>query len=103
VSAAGAALEAALNCVQANRAQVVNIDVTGVTVLDSEVASTLMSTAATLRLLGSKTVISDIRVELTQTHIDLGAVDQGDTPERHRQPERNVARRRSADRRARGR
>ncbi|MGK3965425.1 response regulator [Sorangium sp. So ce118] len=66
------ALEAALNGVQANRAQVVIIDVTGVTVLDSAVASTLMSTAAALRLLGAKTVITGIRAELAQTLIDLG-------------------------------
>ncbi|XYI00727.1 response regulator [Sorangium sp. So ce1128] len=66
------ALEAALNGVQANRAQVVIIDVTGVTVLDSAVASTLMSTAAALRLLGARTVITGIRAELAQTLIDLG-------------------------------
>ncbi|WP_437745393.1 response regulator [Sorangium sp. So ce1504] len=70
------ALEAALNGVQANRAKVVIIDVTGVTVLDSAVASTLMSTAMALRLLGSKTVITGIRAELAQTLIDLG-VDLG--------------------------
>ncbi|KYF70343.1 hypothetical protein BE15_15210 [Sorangium cellulosum] len=70
------ALEAALNGVQANRAQVVILDVTGVTVLDSEVASTLMSTAAALRLLGARTVITGIRAELAQTLIDLG-VDLG--------------------------
>ncbi|WP_437489035.1 response regulator [Sorangium sp. So ce1014] len=66
------ALEAALNGVQANRAQVVILDVTGVTVLDSAVACTLMSTAAALRLLGAKTVITGIRAELAQTLIDLG-------------------------------
>ncbi|WP_437551657.1 response regulator [Sorangium sp. So ce367] len=70
------ALEAALNGVQTNRAKVVIIDVTGVTVLDSAVASTLMSTATALRLLGSKTVITGIRAELAQTLIDLG-VDLG--------------------------
>jgi DNA-binding response OmpR family regulator/anti-anti-sigma regulatory factor len=70
------ALEAALSGVQANRAKVVIIDVTGVTVLDSAVASTLMSTAAALRLLGSRTVITGIRAELAQTLIDLG-VDLG--------------------------
>ncbi|WP_437592112.1 response regulator [Sorangium sp. So ce1000] len=70
------ALEAALNGVQTNRAKVVIIDVTGVTVLDSAVASTLMSTAAALRLLGSTTVITGIRADLAQTLIDLG-VDLG--------------------------
>ncbi|AUX40967.1 hypothetical protein SOCE26_023690 [Sorangium cellulosum] len=70
------ALVAALNGVQANNAQVVILDVTGVTVIDSEVASTLMSTAAALRLLGAKAVITGIRAELAQTLIDLG-IDLG--------------------------
>ncbi|WP_437736126.1 response regulator [Sorangium sp. So ce1335] len=70
------ALEAALSGVHANRARVVIIDVTGVTVLDSEVASTLMSTATALRLLGARTVITGIRAELAQTLIDLG-IDLG--------------------------
>jgi DNA-binding response OmpR family regulator/anti-anti-sigma regulatory factor len=71
-SRAQQALDAALNGVQANRANVVIIDVTGVTVIDSAVASTLMSTAAALRLLGAKAVITGIRAELAQTLIALG-------------------------------
>jgi DNA-binding response OmpR family regulator/anti-anti-sigma regulatory factor len=71
-SRAQQALDAALNGVQANRANVVIIDVTGVTVIDSAVASTLMSTAAALRLLGAKAVITGIRAELAQTLVALG-------------------------------
>lgn len=70
------ALEAALNGVQANQANVVILDVTGVTVLDSAVATTLMRTAAALRLLGATTVITGIRADLAQTLIALG-VDLG--------------------------
>ncbi|MGK4006449.1 response regulator [Sorangium sp. So ce1036] len=66
------ALEAALRGVSANRAQVVILDVTGVTVLDSAVASTLMRTATALRLLGARTVITGIRPELAQTLVALG-------------------------------
>ena len=70
------ALEAALNGVQANRAAVVILDVTGVTTIDAEVASTLMSAAASLRLLGAKAVITGIRAELAQTLVSLG-IDLG--------------------------
>jgi rsbT co-antagonist protein RsbR len=66
------ALDAALNGVQANRAKVVIIDVTGVMLIDSAVASTLMSTASALRLLGAKAVITGIRAELAQTLVALG-------------------------------
>jgi DNA-binding response OmpR family regulator len=66
------ALEAALHGVQANRAEVVILDVTGVTTIDAEVASTLMSAAASLRLVGAKAVITGIRVELAQTLVTLG-------------------------------
>jgi rsbT co-antagonist protein RsbR len=72
------ALEAALNGVQAHRAKVVILDVTGVTILDSAVASTLMRTAAALRLLGAQTIVTGIRAELAQTlialDVDLNAV-----------------------------
>jgi rsbT co-antagonist protein RsbR len=72
VGRAQQALDAALNGVQANRAYVVIIDVTGVTLIDSAVASTLMSTASALRLLGAKAVITGIRAELAQTLVALG-------------------------------
>ena len=48
------------------------LDVTGVTTIDAEVASTLMGAAASLRLLGAKAVITGIRVELAQTLVNLG-------------------------------
>src|SRR6185369_7286550 len=66
------ALGAALSGVQANRANVVIIDVTGVTLIDTAVAGTLMRTAAALRLLGAKAVITGIRPELAQTLVALG-------------------------------
>jgi DNA-binding response OmpR family regulator/anti-anti-sigma regulatory factor len=64
-------LEAALNGAQANRAHVVIIDVTGVTTIDGAIASTLMKAAASLRLIGAKTVITGIRAELAQTLVTL--------------------------------
>jgi rsbT co-antagonist protein RsbR len=78
VTRAQQALDAALKGVHANRTHVVIIDVTGVTLIDSAVASTLMSTVAALRLLGAKAVITGLRPELARTivsmDIDLSAV-----------------------------
>lgn len=70
-SRAQQALEAALNAVHGNRTDVVIIDVTGVTIIDSAVATTLMATAAALRLLGATTVITGLRPELAQTLVSL--------------------------------
>jgi DNA-binding response OmpR family regulator/anti-anti-sigma regulatory factor len=66
------ALAAALSGVETSRASVVIIDVTGVTLVDSAVAGTLMSTAAALRLLGAKAVITGLRPKLAQTLVALG-------------------------------
>ncbi len=70
-SRAQQALEAALNAVHGNRTDVVIIDVTGVTIIDSAVATSLMATAAALRLLGATTVITGLRPELAQTLVSL--------------------------------
>jgi DNA-binding response OmpR family regulator/anti-anti-sigma regulatory factor len=72
VSRAQQGLEAALQGVQTHRARVVIIDVTGVKLIDGAVASTLMSTASALRLLGAQAVITGIRPELAQTLVALG-------------------------------
>jgi GAF domain-containing protein/anti-anti-sigma regulatory factor len=71
-------LSNALQGVQLNRAEVVIIDITGVKLVDTEVASTLLRTASALRLLGAQAVITGIRPEVAQTliglQIDLGAI-----------------------------
>jgi GAF domain-containing protein/anti-anti-sigma regulatory factor len=64
-------LSTALQGVQANRAEVVIIDITGVKLVDNEVASTLISTASALRLLGAQAVITGIRPEVAQTLVSL--------------------------------
>jgi anti-anti-sigma factor len=60
------------------RAQSVVLDVTGITLLDSAVAQSLMQTAQAARLLGAQTFLSGIRPEVAQTlislDIDLGAM-----------------------------
>jgi len=71
-------LETALQGVQSNRAEVVIIDITCVRIVDTDVASTLISTGAALRLLGSQVIITGIRPEVAQTlvglHVDFGAI-----------------------------
>jgi len=64
-------LEAALDGVKVNRADVVILDVTGVKLAGGNVASTLIGTAAALRLLGAQAVITGIRPEVAQTLIEL--------------------------------
>jgi predicted ATPase/GAF domain-containing protein/tRNA A-37 threonylcarbamoyl transferase component Bud32 len=71
-------LTAALLGVQSNRAEVVIIDITGVTLVDSDVASTLVRTAGALKLLGAQAVITGIRPEVARTlaglEIEFGAI-----------------------------
>jgi len=71
-------LSTALQGVQSNRAEVVIIDITGVRLVDNDVASTLIRTASALRLLGAQAVITGIRPEVAQTliglQIDFGAI-----------------------------
>jgi GAF domain-containing protein len=71
-------LSTALQGIQRSRAEVVIIDITGVKLVDNEVASTLISTASALRLLGAQAVITGIRPEVAQTliglQIDFGSI-----------------------------
>jgi anti-anti-sigma regulatory factor len=64
--------------VQSHRAEVVIIDITGVKLVDSDVASTLIGTAGALRLLGAQAVITGIRPDVAQTlavlDVDFGAI-----------------------------
>jgi anti-anti-sigma regulatory factor len=65
-------LNALLAGTQLHRAQVVIIDITGVPVVDTGVASTLIQAAQAVRLLGAQTLISGIRPEVAQTLVGLG-------------------------------
>jgi rsbT co-antagonist protein RsbR len=60
------------------RAQVVVLDVTGISLLDTAVAQSLIQTAQAVRLLGARTLLSGIRPEVAQTlvglDIDLGTL-----------------------------
>jgi len=71
-------MAAALDGVQSSAARVVILDVTGLTALDSMVATSLVSTARALRLLGAQTILTGIQPAVAQTLVALG-LDLGDT------------------------
>lgn len=68
---AGALRKQILEMVAEYRAQVVIIDVTGITMIDTEVARALIDTAVAIRLLGARTVVSGIRATVAQTLVSL--------------------------------
>jgi DNA-binding response OmpR family regulator/anti-anti-sigma regulatory factor len=65
-------LSMALHGAQKSRAKVVIIDITGVKGVDAAVATTLVSTAGALRLLGTQAVLTGIGAEVAQTLVRLG-------------------------------
>jgi predicted ATPase/GAF domain-containing protein/anti-anti-sigma regulatory factor len=69
-------LEVALTGVSASRAEVVIIDITGVTVAPSSVASSMMKLTAALKLLGAEVVVTGVRPMVARSLIELG-VDLG--------------------------
>jgi PAS domain S-box-containing protein len=69
-------METALVGSASRSAKVVILDVTGMTHLDTGVASALMSTARALSLLGTRMILTGIRPELAQTLVSAG-VDLG--------------------------
>lgn len=63
---------ALLSGVQTHRARVVILDVTGVPIVDTQVARALLEAADAVRLLGARTVLVGLRPELAQTIVGLG-------------------------------
>lgn len=72
-------MEAALAGVQQSGAQVVILDVTGLSVVDSQVAAALVRAACALRLLGARTVLTGIQPAVAQTLVGLGLDLEGIT------------------------
>ncbi len=64
--------EQLLNGIQANRAKVVVIDITGVGSIDQTVANHLFQTVSASRLMGASAVITGVSSEIAQTLVDLG-------------------------------
>jgi rsbT co-antagonist protein RsbR len=68
--------EQLLGAIQANRARVVVIDVTGVATIDIDVANHLVQTVEAARLMGAGAIITGLSSRIAQTLVDLG-VDLG--------------------------
>jgi rsbT co-antagonist protein RsbR len=68
--------EQLLRGIRTNRAKVVVIDITGVPVLDANVANHLVQTVEATRLLGATVIITGLSPEIAQTLVTIG-VDLG--------------------------
>jgi len=65
-------MEQLLNGVQQHRAQVAIVDITGVPIVDTSVANSLVRAAQAVNLLGAEVVLVGIRPEVAQTMVTLG-------------------------------
>ncbi len=68
--------EQLLRSIRTNRAKVVVIDITGVPVMDANVANNLVQTVEATRLLGATVIITGLSPEIAQTLVTIG-VDLG--------------------------
>jgi rsbT co-antagonist protein RsbR len=64
--------EQLLGAIQANRAKVVVIDITGVAAIDLTVANHLVQTVEASRLMGADAIITGLSSEIAHTLVDLG-------------------------------
>lgn len=64
--------EQLLRAIRANRAKVVVIDVTGVAVMDSNVANHLVQTVEASRLLGATVIVTGLSPEIASTLVTIG-------------------------------
>jgi rsbT co-antagonist protein RsbR len=69
-------IETLLAGVAASRATTAILDITGVQVVDTQVANALLRAAQAVKLLGARVVLTGIRPEIAQTLVGLG-VDLG--------------------------
>ncbi|MEF3273188.1 MAG: PAS domain S-box protein [Chloroflexus sp.] len=65
-------IETLLEGVNTSGAEIVILDITGVPVVDTQVANTLLRSAQAVRLLGAQVVLTGIRPEVAQTIVGLG-------------------------------
>ncbi len=70
-------LDTLLEGVAAQRARVAILDITGVKLVDTQVAAALLNAARAVRLLGAHVILTGIRAEVAQTLVHIGA-DLGD-------------------------
>lgn len=69
-------LETLLEGIASSRASVAILDITGVAVVDTQVANALLRAAQAVKLLGAQVVLTGIRPEVAQTLVGLG-IDLG--------------------------
>ncbi len=65
-------IEALLRGVEASRAHTAILDITGVPLVDTQVANALLTAAQAVRLLGAQVILTGIRPEVAQTLVGLG-------------------------------
>lgn len=65
-------METLLGGVEQNRAHIAILDITGVPVVDTQVANTLIRSAQAVRLLGATVVLTGIGPDIAQTLVGLG-------------------------------
>src|SRR4029078_2730124 len=65
-------IETLLNGVATTRATTAILDITGVQVVDTQVANALLSAAQAVKLLRAQVIITGIRPEVAQTLVGLG-------------------------------
>ncbi|NJP06821.1 MAG: PAS domain S-box protein [Chloroflexaceae bacterium] len=65
-------METLLDGVARQRASMVILDITGVSVVDTQVAQAIIQTAQAVRLLGAKMMLTGIRPQIAQTLVHLG-------------------------------
>lgn len=66
------ALVGVLGRVERDHARTIILDITGVAVVDTHVATALLQLAAAARLMGATTILAGIRPEVAQTLVNLG-------------------------------
>ncbi len=71
-SRAGQLLDDLLTMIERMRARTIFLDVTGVAIVDTQVAASLLQIAAAARLMGAEAVLVGIRPEVAQTLVGLG-------------------------------
>jgi rsbT co-antagonist protein RsbR len=65
-------IETLLQGIAASRVQIAILDITGVAVVDTQVANALIRAAQSIKLLGAQLVLTGIRPEVAQTLVGLG-------------------------------
>lgn len=65
-------VEHLLNAVEAQRTSLVILDITGVPIVDTQVANLLIQCARAVRLLGARMVLTGIRPDVAETIVTLG-------------------------------